>query len=252
LTDDLHDAALDLSVAPLTYPGPPIERSGVLRVSDGRFVAGPPAGLAGAPGRVPVVAVGSNASAGVLLWKLRQGGVGGELPLVRARVRNLRVVPSAHVGRPGFVPAAPAHVPGDTSAVVVGWFDREQLDCVDRTEPNYRRVRLSADDYPVELEFVVPLDAFAVYESNWGVLADAGVPLRLPDQPALAQWLAARGLAPWSELAPVDAVAALAGSIERRERARRDLRAAGLVTDSGLRIRWTPPDRPARLRADGA
>lgn len=230
----MTDDALDLSLAPLTYPGPMIARSGVLRVDEGRFVPGEP----GQPNadRTPVVAVGSNASAGVLLWKLRQGGVGGELPLARVTVRNLRVAPSAHVGRPGFVPAAPAHVAGDAAVVVVGWLDRAQLDCVDRTEPNYRRVRLRTADYPVEPGSAVPGGVLQVYESIWGVLADGGTPLRLPAQTELAGWLAGRGWAPWSELAPAGAVAALADSIELRERVRDGFRASGLTVGSGLLV----------------
>jgi hypothetical protein len=208
-----------------------IERSGVLRVADGRFAAGAPGDL---DGRSAVVAVGSNASAGVLLWKLRQGGVGGEVPLVRAGIRDLLVAPSAHVGRPGFVPAAPAHAEGAVSEVVVGWLDRDQLDCVDRTEPNYRRVGLAPGRYVLEPEFAVPDEDLEVYDSVWGVLADSGGPIRLTGQAELATWLAQRELPPWKDHDAAEAVARLAGSIELRERARDGFRGAGLTAGSGL------------------
>jgi hypothetical protein len=250
----LSDDRIDLAREPLSYPGPMVGRS-VLLLPDGQQELGGRRELASgsslndelrawgaAPlsARTPVVAVGSNASAGVMRWKLECGGAGLVVPLVRAKVRNLGIAPSAHVSRAGFVPAAPAHKAGAICDVVVGWLDRGQLDCIDRTEPNYRRVRLTVMDYPLAVEPGMPgsdLSHVHVYESRWGVLAGPDGPISLPSQTELAHVLGAFGLEPWSVMEPADAVAMLAGSLPLRERVRALFRARGLAVDSGLMLR---------------
>lgn len=94
-------------------------------------------------GRVPVAAVGSNASPTVLRAKLgallRTG-----LPVARATVRYLGIGHSAHVSTRGYVAAAPFRRAG-AAPVTVAWLDAAQLEAMDATEPNYRRVRLPQD-----------------------------------------------------------------------------------------------------------
>ncbi len=80
---------VDLTVTPWLYPGRWPTRSGTL-TSEGWFpgdLALAEVGLDG--GRRPVVAVGSNASPGVMQIKLRQHGVSETVPFVRACVPDV-------------------------------------------------------------------------------------------------------------------------------------------------------------------
>lgn len=192
-------------------------------------------GLVDAPadhlgGRVPVVAVGSNASPTVLARKLgallREG-----LPVSVARVDGLVVGHSAHVSAGGYVAAAPARGTG-TRRVTVGWFDEGQLAALDATEPNYRRVEL-----PEGMECraaagsgegeAVP--GVQVYASVHGVVGERGAPLPLGAQGAVLAWISRRlpGLG-----RPLTHEALRRPAL--RERVRTGLVEAGLVVPAGL------------------
>jgi hypothetical protein len=221
-------------VAALDYPGVAAPRSGIL---DGdRFWPGRTA--EGLDGRRLVLTVGCNGDPAVLAGKLRRAGATGPVPMVRAEVTGLGIGHSAHVSRGGYLPAAPyastALTP--TTVTVALWLTDEQRAAVDATEPNYNRVRLRADDYPIGLEAGRTPKTYGVYVSRWGVVAVDGVrpvPLgsqealhaRLADVPALAD------LAPWRD--PEAAVAALADDA-LRDHVRQALADAGWVADAGL------------------
>ena len=96
---------------------------------------------AGHPARAdlhPVVAVGSNGSPAQLRRKFH-GRAHLLVPLTYATVRGLLPGVSAHVSRPGYVPAAPVLAPGAVVRLPVLWLDESQLAVLDATEPNYRR-----------------------------------------------------------------------------------------------------------------
>jgi hypothetical protein len=228
---------VDLSAAPLTYPGPVATRSLLLAPdSDEPLSAALLAELLARSPRVPVAAVGANAAPGVMRWKLADCGAGaGVVPMVRGVLRGVRIAPSAHVSRPGFVPAAPAHDDEAVAPVVVGWLDAEQLGLIDRTEPNYTRVRLAAADYPLEPELGAAPPAVEVYESRWGVLAERGRPMTLGPQAELAARLADLGLTPWATRSPEAAIETLASSSAIREAAKATFSREGLAVPSGLR-----------------
>jgi hypothetical protein len=185
--------------------------------------------------RTPVVAVGANASPGVVRGKMHRGGADEVIPLLRATVRDLRIGLSAHVGRPGFIPAAPVRVEGDMASVVVGWPDPEQLERLDETEPNYRRLRVPGASHLLRLDAGLAPDFFDLYESRWGVLAEPDGPLRLRPQTKLFRLLGQLGLEPWRSQPPADAVGSLAASERLRAELRDTFRAINLVTESGLR-----------------
>ncbi|MEQ6901528.1 hypothetical protein, partial [Nocardioides sp. YIM 152588] len=142
-------------------------------------------------GRVAVLAVGSNASPGVLGPKLVAAGVAPVVPFVVAGVDGLAVGHSAHVSRPGFVPAAPFPAPGAVGTAVAGLLDADQLRCLDATEPNY--VRRPVARVPRALPGAVRRhgsDHAFVYCSRWGVIAPPGAaPLPLMGQAALLRLL---------------------------------------------------------------
>jgi hypothetical protein len=223
------DAGAVLSA--LDYPGTPVRESGLL---DGdRFWPG--RRLASVDGRRLVLAVGSNADPTVLAGKLRRAGATGPVSMVLARAVGLAVGHSAHVSPGGYLPAAP-YASAVTTPVVALWLTPEQGAAVDATEPNYRRVRLSASQWPLAIDAGEAPDDYDVYASRWGVLApDGGRPVALGSQVALHRRLAVLGalaeLAPWND--PAAVVTALADE-GLRSRVRQVLADAGWVIDAGL------------------
>lgn len=233
---------LDLSQAPEDYPGEPVAVSQVLLPNCEHPLTVPPGrrlgqarvercddcverdglrvvplnyellrwNVAGTDARYPVVAVGSNANADVLRGKMDRAGIEPIIPLIRARLDNLTVSHSAHVGGPGFVPAAPVRDPGHFCEIVVGFLDRDQLTHMDGTEPNYVRRWLPGADYPLRLDGGEGLDGFHIYDSKWGLLADGPSAFPLSTQREVSQWLAARGVAPWTDHDATSAAKALA------------------------------------------
>jgi hypothetical protein len=228
---------IDPLTAPLTYPGVPPWRPAVL-VTDqevlslqplrdaplGEWIvrADPGAGASGPSGppdmpldqfltdagcspavlRAPVLAVGSNASPAQVRRKLANAALPAQVPITAVRVRGLAVGVSAHVSRPGYLPATPVPDPAAESELWMVWLDTAALAAVDATEPNYHRVRLSSR-YPVQLTPGQPVTDGWVYVSRHGHLLNAaGEPRRLTDQATLITAL----------LAEVPALRALAGA----------------------------------------
>lgn len=213
---------------PSGYPWAEPVRAGVLHHD--RFVEDDPAAEFGE--RVPVVAVGSNASPAVLARKLG-GLLETGLPVEPAVVAGLHIGHSAHVSAPGYVAAAPARGTRP-QPVTVSWFDATQLAVLDATEPSYRRIPLP-ESMPCRRVSgtgrVGPLVAGAqVYESRHGVLAEGGRPVPLRSQAEVFTWLAER--------LPRELGAALAHDLlvdaDLRERVRQALVEADLVVPSGL------------------
>lgn len=196
---------------PLSYPGRPVPAPGLLR--DGELLAllapdnpdrhwrvgprGPgldavlrESGLPGLDGRVPVLAIGSNASPGQLRHKLLAAGVSACVPMIPVRATGLAVGVCPHISAPGYVGAAPYAAPGRISAPVLCWFDPGQLAAVDATEPNYRRVRLPGTGFPVTVPGGAVLPETWLYVNRHGLLAlDGRTPRPAGDQRALLREL---------------------------------------------------------------
>lgn len=182
---------------PLTYPGRIPGESGVLiggAFTPMRPVAGRPAAewivqgadvpvpLAGilerldcAPmsARSPSVAVGSNASPSQLLRKFTMRSVRPVVPMTLTHVSGIAAGVSAHISKPGYIPAAPAEAPGEVARLFTLWLDSEQLRALDATEPNYRRRELPSGRFPVRLESGILLSRCSVYVGKHGCLTDA-------------------------------------------------------------------------------
>jgi hypothetical protein len=140
--------------------------------------------------RVPVVAVGSNAAPSQLVRKFATRSVRPLIPVTLSVVSNLVPGVSAHVSKPGYIPAVPVKVPGAASRLFVLWLDNVQLRILDETEPNYWRRRLPAESFPVRLESGVALSKCFLYVGKHGCLVDTqGQPRRLTDQRTLIQEL---------------------------------------------------------------
>jgi hypothetical protein len=244
-TPDITELGLQVnpSASPLDYPGRMVREDALLagrwlyRLTGNRTleVDGGPLRRArdldaallelGRPGmadRRAVLAVGSNASPGQLLFKY--AGLSREpvVPMFAVTAGGLAVGHSAHVSRAGYVPFVPLARPGHRLAALVLWLDAEQLVVLDRTEPNYRRVMLAG--------------GIEVYRGRWGALRPgpgSAVLAATSQQDVLAALL---GL-PW--------FAALARATDPRSASRR------LAADPGLRDRvrralaehgWAGPD----------
>jgi hypothetical protein len=204
---------------PLTYPGTWPADSGLL---DGDRLL-PLERLVPDDGRVPVLAVGSNASPAQLQHKMAESGVAGPIPMVRTRVTGVDVGVSAHVSRLGYVSAAPLRSPAAVRELFVVWLDGPQLEVIDASEGvplpggNFGRAWLPAPQVRVALADGTALPGVHAYVNRHGVLHDGtGTPRRHPGQRTLLAGL-------------------LAGSAELRE----------LFGD-------TPEEFCARARADAA
>ncbi|PSM38008.1 hypothetical protein C6Y14_39230 [Streptomyces dioscori] len=188
--------SLGLAVAPreepLVYPGAWPTESGLL---DGDRLL-PLTGRT-FPGRVPVLAIGSNASPAQLRHKLRQYELSSPIPLVKARVTGLEIGVSAHVSALGYVSASPFRAPGHIRELFLTWLDPAQLAVIDASEgvtrPSgaYARVLLPSAGFRVEQEPEPddpggpgdPLDGVHLYVNRHGVLHDGtGTPREHPGE----------------------------------------------------------------------
>jgi hypothetical protein len=184
--------------------------------------------------RFPVVAVGSNASPAVMRGKMDRVGMRSVFPFVTAGLQNINVGHSAHVGKPGYIPAAPFHSQGHLLPVVVSWLDGTQLRHLDDTEPNYHRRLISSTDYRLVLDGGEELSRFYLYVSRWGILGESERFLDFHPQPDISAWLADKGLSPWADHDPKEAARLLADSPKLRDDAREQLKLKGYSLPAGI------------------
>lgn len=190
----LHDEHALTPLHPSAYPWVEPVRTGVLDQTGLREPEDEAPFTADLDGRVPVVAVGSNAAPTVLRHKLGRLLASG-LPLAAAMVDGLLVGHSAHVSARGYVAAAPASSPArgtGAQPVTLAWFDPDQLAALDATEPNYRRIPLPGTMPCRLLTHTIPVRGAHIYESVHGVLGEGERPVSLLPQPEVLDWLMAR------------------------------------------------------------
>lgn len=196
----------DPHTQPLTYPGDPIRVSGVLvgesfLPAPARDIQNVLADLDAIPlqRRSAVIAIGSNASKAQLIRKLRpQNPTVGPVPITCVRVQGLAAGVSAHVSRPGYIPATPIPAPGETASLVMAWLDSDQLTLMDETEPNYDRCLIDPRRFPVEFDTAeIDLSPMQwIYVSKHGYLVgDDGNAWRLSPQRELIGMLLSRSAA---------------------------------------------------------
>ncbi|MET8483948.1 hypothetical protein ACIQVF_21065 [Streptomyces tendae] len=169
---------------PLLYPGAWPRESGLL---DGDRLLPLDRAVYEEDGRVPVLAIGSNASPAQLRHKMAEFGIDAPIPMVRSRVTGLDIGVSAHVSRMGYVSASPVGAPGTVRELFVLWLDAEQLAVIDASEGvpmaggNFDRVWLPAPDVRVEPGGGSVLRGAYAYVNRHGVLHDGtGAPRRHP------------------------------------------------------------------------
>jgi hypothetical protein len=194
--------------------------------------------------RFLVVAIGSNASPGVMRRKFEAHGESRILPMLAGTLQGFGVGHSCHVSAKGYIAAAPYRDPDMELRVVAALLDQGQLNCLDATEPNYERRTCTGG---LTLESGEQPKLFYVYDSRWGLLTPPGrsaLPLtsqadligvlstecpELLDVVARRSSLARDQLTDVSELLP-----ALAGDSALRDEIRELLRTLGWSQGSGL------------------
>ncbi len=219
-------------------------------------------------GRLPVLAVGSNASPRVLSDKLGTllGLDADPVYIEVCRVSGLGVGHSAHLSAPGYMAAAPFYqrIAGPSSTITshptggsrnpggqrgpgegdpsraysLAWLSAAQADALDATEPNYDRLGLPADAVVSSERAPAVIAGVTLYVSHHGVLAEGGQPVSLMSQPAARTWLRQRLQC---LLGVVDDDAFARPSV--RESVRQELASGGWVAPSGLRPYRQPADR---------
>ncbi|WP_422116078.1 hypothetical protein [Brachybacterium sp. UNK5269] len=111
------------------------------------------------------------------------------------------------------------------------WFDDAQLAVLDRTEPNYRRLRLSTRDFPLTLATGEQPAHFDLYASRWGVIGrQRPIPLRHRQQELFDELRGRTG----AELLSGDAAAICARLAARPQALGELVRAHRLVLPDGL------------------
>jgi hypothetical protein len=187
-------------------------------------------GVAPIAERQPVLAIGSNASTTQLWRKFTTAGIRPIVPITAATVPGIMAGVSAHVSRPGYIPATPVADPGSLAGLHITWLDDAQLAAMDLTEPNYHRMRL-ASRYPVSFPHGPAVAGCWLYISKHGYLTRRdGAPLPLGSQEALIAWLLDEvpALSEVTGPTPVEWVIRCQHP-EVREQVRIMLRASGLV-----------------------
>ncbi len=190
--------------------------------------------------RTLVVAVGSNQTPRTIARKYRRSGEDLQIatPFVRCTVRHLAVGHLAHSSARGYVAAAPYRADGERMELVATWFDAAQLAVLDRTEPNYHRLRLRAEEFPLTLATGERPAQFEVYASRWGLIGqDRPIPLRHRQQELFDELVGRTG----AELLIGHAAEICARLAERPEALHELVRTHALVVPDGL-----PRDVPDR------
>lgn len=198
--------------------------------------------------RVPIVAVGSNASPAQLVHKYRHHRVDqhNAIPITRIETPSLSVAHSAHVSASGYVPFIPVLSDSgitQSATLYVLWLDSEQLQTMDESEPNYTRVTVSPSAaVNVRLESGLPLESFELYRGRWGALCSepGGSPMTATSQETVWEFLAAhqwaRAIIPELCDGAQAAATALARDERRREQLRDDLARHDLVAPDRLAV----------------
>lgn len=192
--------------------------------------------------RLPVLAVGSNASPGQLAYKYARSLHDNVIPVTCVTVTGITVAHSAHVSVPGYIPYAPVlSTRGCTTKLHALWLDAEQIRCMDMTEPNYRRVPIHVGDViTIRLESGAPIGTATLYAGRWGVLriAPNGPLISATTQSRIFTVLGSQewfqNIVPESLNGPGEAQSALAQDAGRRERVRKEMAEQHLVAPDNL------------------
>lgn len=152
------------------------------------------ANAVGVDQRVLTVAVGSNASAAVMLRKFRDHKVSTVVPFFTAQASGLVVGQSGHVSPKGYLAATGVltQQADETVALVAALLDREQLAALNDTEKNYRPRWIPPSMVRLEFANGEVAGGFLLYDSSHGALSRPGHPeprrpLQVTQEPVRSQ-----------------------------------------------------------------
>jgi hypothetical protein len=225
-------ATLDPIAAPLTYPG------------------AAPGGPAVLVTEINVLDVRPSRTRPLGEWRVRLGeeedGALDQVLLeyeavpVAGRIHVLAVGVSAHVSNAGYVPATPVPDPSSKNLLMwVTWLAQDQLLTMDRTEPNYDRIRVPRS-CSIRLTSGQVVSGCWLYVSRHGYLiGPSGEPRKLIDQAGLISSLLAEfpGLAELAGASPKEWVSRVRDK-QIRDDIRDLFRSAGIARSSGQDV-WT-------------
>lgn len=216
--------------------GGPLAGKGAAVLGDAlRWAGAPPM-----PERFPVLAFGSNASPAQLLTKFAAVSPACRaIPVLRGTVAGLALSHSPHISIPGYLPYV--IVDGGPDAVLdafVLWLDPDQRAALDRTEPNYRLVRMPAPRYSLRLDAMDAIAEYSAYQGRWGALRWPGEAVPAPAG-SQVEMFGRLGRQPWFAglLGPGDApswMARLAADAVLRDDVRKGFLTNGMVVGDGL------------------
>lgn len=197
--------------------------------------------------RVPVLAIGSNASVAQLRHKARSQHFPLLIPMFRAEVTGLAIGHATVLSHLGYVPATLRLEPTAQESLFVQFLDRRQLHELDATEIGYRRIWLGADQVQIRLPSGETLGGGYAYAADGGYLAEAGRMILLRSQREIIELVrnASSRLGELLGHSVDDAVALARGSgPEWRAEVTSELSRAGLV--NGLDQLTEYPDQRGR------
>ncbi len=132
-------------------------------------------------GRIPVLAIGSNAAPSQLERKF--GRAFGVIPVVRAILHHHAVVYSAHFSRYGSLPATLHPHSGAMAYVFLVWLTPRQLERMHETEGIGDRYAYAEDKFEIESEGLPRGSRVGCYRSMAGPLRVRGTEVRLAEIP---------------------------------------------------------------------
>lgn len=151
---------------PLDYPWTAAAQSGQLLAGEWLPGSSPEP----EPGQTWVLGIGSNAAPMVLGAKLIRSSR-NQVPIRTGHIANVAIGHAARVSVGGYLAWAAWRRAGTSTQVVAAALDASALAELDRTEPNYRRIRLDLTEHPVQLDGDPKATGFELYDTRWGVLA---------------------------------------------------------------------------------
>jgi hypothetical protein len=145
-----------------------------------------------ASGRVPLLAIGSNAAPARLALKFGHlAGDDGRLLAVAGELHDFDVAPAAHPAIYGALPATLVPSPGTAVRTAVLWVTGRQLVQLTWSEVSYRFGRLDGIRFTPD-DGLPALDSVFAYVSRFGAFAPDGEPVVLAAVPARGRTATAR------------------------------------------------------------
>jgi hypothetical protein len=228
----------DLPNEPWLYPGPFLPFSCVQKGNNLHPIADLSCQHLNLAGLEFVVATGSNASADVMRRKFENNGLSTAMAHIVGRLKGFASGHSAHVSKAGYIAAAPYPDDDSSAKIVVSAFSKEQITCLDATEPNYQRVTVQGSRLDLALSLPLP-ECVYIYLGNWGVIVnDDGIPVPLGTQQKIFDQVRAWGLLP-AELAETEGVKEVTRALGGNEEWRKEV-TAGLAAHAIGRARPCP------------